>query len=173
MMIGKFLSQFLGNIGEKNITGDNRIERANGEDLLEYDDGEWIIINILESHTLPPAEADRLENLLIEHPSMSVYQLMSTDTKREGELTSDEDEDEDLPKPVPLKRHLLWRLAGWGSPTPCSTSVFATQSAKIQMDRRKNTRSALQRQNLAKVRFSTSDRRYGFFKQPCNRLYNY
>ncbi|XP_062405726.1 tumor protein p53-inducible nuclear protein 2 isoform X2 [Sardina pilchardus] len=168
-MIGKLLSHILGNMEEDAIIGVNSAQNDNGEDLLEYDDGEWIIINI-HGQSLSSADVDPLENLLIEHPSMSVYKMVSprTEEEEDEELSSDEDE-EGSPRPVPFKRHLSWRLAGWGSPLPCST----IQCGKTQMDRRKLSRNALQRQNLARIRFSPSDRRYGFFKQPCQRLYNY
>lgn len=42
-MIGKLLSHILGNM---EADGGNSVHIGNGEDLLEYDDGEWIIINI-------------------------------------------------------------------------------------------------------------------------------
>ncbi|XP_012670415.2 si:ch211-260e23.9 [Clupea harengus] len=170
-MIGKLLSHILGNMEEDADIGGKCVQIENGEDLMEYDDGEWIIINIHESQSLTSAEVDPLENLLIEHPSMSVYNMMSQRTEEE-DLTSDEEE-EGSPRPVPFKRHLSWRLAGWGSPLPCSASMLPIQCAKTQMDRRKLSRSAIQRQNLARIRFSAAERRYGFFKQPCQRLYNY
>lgn len=40
-MIGKLLSHILGN-----MEADEGKSVGNGEDLLEYDDGEWIVINI-------------------------------------------------------------------------------------------------------------------------------
>lgn len=165
-MIGKLLSHILGN-----MEADGGKSVGNGEDLLEYDDGEWIVINIHEGQPMSSSEVDPLENLLIEHPSMSVYKIMSPRMEEEEDLSSDEDEDS--PRPVPFKHHLSWRLAGWGSPLPCSASVLPIQSGKTQMDRRKLSRSALQRQNLARIRFSPAERRCGFFKQPCQRLYNY
>ena len=47
---------------------------------------------LLESQSLTSAEVDPLENLLIEHPSMSVYNMMSQRTEEE-DLTSDEEEE--------------------------------------------------------------------------------
>lgn len=76
-------------------------------------------------------------------------------------------------RPVPVKQHVSWRLAAWGSPLPCNVQLLAIQRARTHVECKKLTRSALQRQNLAKVRFSPSDRRFGHFKQPCQRLYNY
>ncbi|XP_063044288.1 tumor protein p53-inducible nuclear protein 1 [Engraulis encrasicolus] len=175
-MIGKLLSHILGNMEEDVIMKGNGVQDENDEDLLEYDDGEWIVINMHESSS---AEVDPLENLLIEHPSMSVYKMVLSRAEEEEEEEEEEDlasdeEGEEAPRPVPFKRHLLWRLAGWGSPLALGPAgTLPVQCGKSQVERRKLSRSALQRQNLARIRFSASDRRYGFFKQPCHRLYNY
>lgn len=45
------------------------------------------------SGPLPAPDADPLENLLIEHPSMSVYQIRMQGAEEE-ELASDDDEEE-------------------------------------------------------------------------------
>lgn len=45
-MIGKLLSHILGNMEEDADIGGKCVQIENGEDLMEYDDGEWIIINI-------------------------------------------------------------------------------------------------------------------------------
>lgn len=171
-MIGKLLSHILGTMEENAIMEGNGLQNENDEDLLEYDDGEWIVINMHEGPSLASVQVDPLENLLIEHPSMSVYKMVLSRAEEEEDIMSDE-EDEGSPSPVPFKRHLLWRLAGWGSPLACGASQLPIQCGKIQMERRKLSRGALQRQNLSRIRFSTTDRRYGFFKQPCQRLYNY
>lgn len=158
-----------------------------------------------ENNSLTPPEEDPLENLLIEHPSMSVYQIRHQTSDEE-----DSDEEDASPRsvfiqgihllsqcdnttiilekgvshftvilsfpprrPVPVKQHVSWRLAAWGSPLPCNVQLLAIQRARTHVECKKLTRSALQRQNLAKVRFSPSDRRFGHFKQPCQRLYNY
>ncbi|KAM9546065.1 tumor protein p53-inducible nuclear protein 2-like isoform 2-T2 [Salvelinus alpinus] len=121
-----------------------------------------------ENNSLNPPEEDPLENLLIEHPSMSVYQIRHQTSDEE-----DSDEEDASPRPVPVKQHVSWRLAAWGSPLPCNVQLLAIQQARTHVECKKLTRSAFQRQNLAKMRFSPSDRRFGHFKQPCQRLYNY
>ncbi|TDH16719.1 hypothetical protein EPR50_G00000750 [Perca flavescens] len=169
-MIGKILSHLLGNAGE-----DFEEAEDTYEDLMEFEEGGWVIVNLPESGLLSAPEVDPLENLLIEHPSMSVYQMscrMSGEEEEEEELGSDEDE-EDTSRPVAVKPHISWRLAAWGIPLPCNIQLLAVQRARAQAEQRKLSRSALHRHNLAKVRFSPAEKRYGHFKQPCQRLYNY
>ncbi|XP_051501068.1 tumor protein p53-inducible nuclear protein 2-like [Myxocyprinus asiaticus] len=163
-MFGKLIAQFVGS-AEKD--SDVAVETDNCANLFEFEDGDWVIIKINKNQSLGSAEADILENLLIEHPSMSVYQM-----RPEEDLSSDE-EVEDMARPVPLRRHVSWQLAAWGSPLPCSTILLSVQRARVYNEHRKMTRGALNRQNLTQTRFSPSDRRYGYFKQPTQRLYNY
>uniref|UniRef100_A0A4W5Q9M7 Si:ch211-260e23.9 n=1 Tax=Hucho hucho TaxID=62062 RepID=A0A4W5Q9M7_9TELE len=160
-MIGKIFAHFLGSTDDDFPTDDNETY----EELIEFEEGGWVVINIQENNSLTLPEEDPLENLLIEHPSMSVYQIRHQ--------TSDEEDSDASPRPVPVKQHVSWRLAAWGSPLPCNVQLLAIQRARTHMECKELTRSALQRQNLAKMRFTPSDRRFGHFKQPCQRLYNY
>lgn len=164
-MINRILAQLVGREDKDSDVTDDTDSCAN---LLEFDDGEWVIIKIDEDQSLGSSDTNILENLLIEHPSMSVYQMRPD----QGDLASDE-ETEDVARPVPVRRHVSWRLAAWGSPLPCSTILLSVQRARVYNEHRKLTRGALNRQNLARTRFSPSDRRYGYFKQPAQRLYNY
>ncbi|XP_034415059.1 tumor protein p53-inducible nuclear protein 2 [Cyclopterus lumpus] len=167
-MIGKILSHLLGNAGEE-------FEVADGayQELMEFEEGGWVIVDVLESGPLTASEVDPLENLLIEHPSMSVYQMRCGAGGAEEELGSEEDEEEDTSRPVAVRRHVSWRLAAWGIPLLCNVQLLAVQRAGTQAERKKLSRSALHRQNLAKAHFSPAERRYGRFKQPCQRLCNY
>ncbi|XP_073320067.1 tumor protein p53-inducible nuclear protein 2 [Pagrus major] len=168
-MFGKFLSHLLGSAGDDFEAADDPYE-----ELIEFEEGEWVIVNLPESRPLSAPEVDPLENLLIEHPSMSVYQIRRrmSGAEEDEELGSDEDE-EDNPRPVAVRRHISWRLAAWGIPLPCDIQLLAVQRARTQAEWKKLSRSALHRQNLAKTRFSPAEKRYGHFKQPCQRLYNY
>ncbi|KAJ8340130.1 hypothetical protein SKAU_G00347630 [Synaphobranchus kaupii] len=140
------------------------------EDLIEFEEGDWVIIDIHDGNALAPPEVDPLENLLIEHPSMSVYQLRCQRSE-DDDLGSDEEEeeDEDSARPVPVGRSIPCR----GSVLPHAAQFRAVQRARVHVERRTLTRAALCRQNLAKTRFCPSAKRYGFFKQPCQRFYNY
>ncbi|XP_029977284.1 tumor protein p53-inducible nuclear protein 2 [Sphaeramia orbicularis] len=171
-MLGKIISHLLG-------SNEDDVEAADDtfEELLEFEEGGWVIVNLPENSELSTPEVDPLENLLIEHPSMSVYQIRhrmsgTEEEEEEEEHSSDEDEEES-PRSVAVRRHVSWRLAAWGIPLPGNFHVLAVQRAKIQAERKRMSRSALHRQNLAKMRFSPAEKRYGHFKQPCQRLYNY
>ncbi|GAA6224431.1 tumor protein p53-inducible nuclear protein 2-like [Lates japonicus] len=169
-MIGKMLSHLLGNVGEDFEAADNTYE-----ELMEFEEGGWVIVNLPENGSLSVPEVDPLENLLIEHPSMSVYQMgcrISGAEEEEEELGSDEDEEE-ISRPVAVRQHISWRLAAWGIPLPGNIQLLAVQRSRTLAERKKLSRSSLHRQNLAKLRFSPADKRYGYFKQPCQRLYNY
>lgn len=164
-MISRILAQL---VGREEKDSDVAEETENCANLLEFDDGEWVIIKIHENESLGSADTNILENLLIEHPSMSVYQM-----RRDQEDLGSDEETEDMARPVPIRRHVSWRLAAWGSPLPCSTILLSVQRARVYNEHRKLTRVALNRQNLARTRYSPSERRYGYFKQPTQRLYNY
>ncbi|XP_026071122.1 tumor protein p53-inducible nuclear protein 1 [Carassius auratus] len=164
-MISRILAQLL---GSEEKDSDNAEETDNCANLLEFDEGEWVVIKIHENLSLGSADTNSLENLLIEHPSMSVYQM----NPDQEELGSDE-ETEDKPRPVPIRRHVSWRLAAWGSPLPCSTILLSVQRARVYNEHRKLTRGALNRQNLTRTRYSPSERSYGYYKQPTQRLHNY
>lgn len=71
-------------------------------------------------------------------------------------------------RPVSVTQHISWRMAAGGIP------LFHIQSLTAhRAERKKLSRTALYRQNLAKLRFLPSEKRYGFFKQPCRHIYNY
>ncbi|XP_044042550.1 tumor protein p53-inducible nuclear protein 2 isoform X1 [Siniperca chuatsi] len=165
-MIGKILSHLLGNAGEDFEAANNTYEEP-----MEFEEGGWVIVNLPENGPISAPEVDPLENLLIEHPSMSVYQMRCRMSRvEEEELGSDE---EDTSRSVAVRRHISWHLAAWGIPLPCNIQLLAVQRARTQVERKKLSRSALQRQNLAKMRFSPAEKCYSHFKQPCQRLCNY
>ncbi|CAJ1048575.1 si:ch211-260e23.9 [Xyrichtys novacula] len=166
-MIGKILSHLLGNSGE-----DLEVAEEAYDELMEFEEGGWVIVDLPETQELAVPEVGPLENLLIEHPSMSVYQMRRRMSGAEEEGGSDGDE-EDTSSPTTVRRHVSWHLAAWGIPLPCNAKLLAAQRARAQHERRKLNRSALHRQNLAKTRFCPAERRYGHFKQPSRRLYNY
>lgn len=167
-MFGKLLSHLLGNTDEDFEGADNTCE-----ELMEFEEGGWVIVNLPENTLLSVPETDPLENLLIEHPSMSVYQIKCGLSRAEEEEQGSEEDEEETARPVDVKRRLSWRLAAWGIPLSCNVHLLAIQRARTQSERKKLSRSALNRQNLANARFSAAEKRYGHFKQPCQRLYNY
>ncbi|XP_060767723.1 tumor protein p53-inducible nuclear protein 2 isoform X2 [Neoarius graeffei] len=152
-MISKVLMQIL--LGGGGEEADGVVEENEScVELLESEDGDWIVINIPE---------DPLENLLIEHPSMSVYQ-----TRHQRMNEEDVCDEEDSSRCVQVRRDVSSLLALW-----CGSVLFSDQRARVHSERRKLSRSTLSRQNLVRTRFSNTERRYGHFKQPTQRLYNY
>ncbi|XP_038126780.1 si:ch211-260e23.9 isoform X1 [Cyprinodon tularosa] len=167
-MFGKLLS-LLGNAAvDSGAVRDTELE------LLESEEEDWVIVDIPWDGATSAPDADPLENLLIEHPSMSVYQTRCRMGGAEGgeDLPSDEEEEE-ASRPVAVRRHVSWRLAAWGSPLPCGVQLLAAHRSRSLADRKKLSRSTLCRQNLAKTRFSAKDRRYGGLRCPSPRLFNY
>ncbi|CAL8246734.1 unnamed protein product [Lota lota] len=165
-MIGKILSHLLGNAAEYFEAGDESYE-----DLMEFEEGGWVIVNVSDDVTLSAPLVDPLEDLLIEHPSMSVYQRRCETT--EGEDLASNEEKEDMARSVAVRRRISWRLAAWGIPLTRTLQLLALQRAQSQGERHKMSRGALHRQNMAKTRLSPTEKCYGHFKQPGQRLYNY
>nr|XP_061819691.1 tumor protein p53-inducible nuclear protein 1 [Nerophis lumbriciformis] len=163
-MIGKILSHLLGGGGGG---GDYEASDDVLGDLLESEEGGWVLVNLPDNGPLTSApDADPLEDLLIEHPSMSVYQMRRRMSGAEEEEDGSDEDEENSPRPVEVRRHISWRLAAWGVPLPANVQMLRLQRA----ERKKLSRGVLARQNLLKTRCSPSERRY---KQPSQRLYNY
>ncbi|RVE74956.1 hypothetical protein OJAV_G00026830 [Oryzias javanicus] len=159
-MIGRILFNLLGSGGDDSADGCC-------DQLTEMEDEGWVVVNLPENAGVSAVEADPLENLLIEHPSMSVYQMRCREEEEEPPINEEEEED-DASRPAAVARRSSWGLfVAWSEPP------LAVQRAWSPADRKRLSRGALHRQNLARVRFSAGERRYGYFKQPCQRLYNY
>ncbi|XP_047218802.1 tumor protein p53-inducible nuclear protein 1 isoform X2 [Girardinichthys multiradiatus] len=168
-MIGKIRSYLLGNVREDSEAGS-----GTNEELLEFEEEEWVIVNIQDSRPMSAPDVDPLENLLIEHPSMSVYQIRCRmgGAEEEEELASDEDEEE-TSRPAAVRRHISWHLAAWGNPLPCNLQLLAEQRSRRQAERRRLSRSNIHRQNMTNAQFSPKDKKYGNLRCPSPRLYNY
>ncbi|KAF5889268.1 tumor protein p53-inducible nuclear protein 2-like, partial [Clarias magur] len=127
-MIRKVLRQILLGGGGEEEDG-VLVQDESCVELLECEDEDWIIIS-----TPGLLVEDPLENLLIEHPSMSVYQM-----HRQRATDEDvSDEEEESPR-----RDVSGLLALW-----CGSVLFSDQRVGVYSERRKLSRSALNRQNL-------------------------
>ncbi|KAK6477113.1 tumor protein p53-inducible nuclear protein 2-like [Huso huso] len=159
-MIGKITSFLLG----------DKMEKANEYDeykeLLETEEGEWVIVNVHESCPVVQLEMGSLENLLIEHPSMSVYNMRGQSSDQEEE---EEDEDTDAPRPAQMARYAPRRVTVLAR----ISHLHYMQRAELLVDRRKLSRNRLHRQDRSKKRYSPKEKHCGNFKQPCQRVYNY
>ncbi|XP_042321528.1 tumor protein p53-inducible nuclear protein 1 [Sceloporus undulatus] len=136
-------------------------------------------------------ETSPLENLLIEHPSMSVYAVHNTHHSlnktscgdEEGE-EEDEDEKENRNATNPrseaqtkMSQHIRCYIAALATH---STFLEQTKSfrpsrwTKEHHERQYLNRSRLRRQNLTRDCYSRQLKNNGFFvHQPCQRQYNY
>ncbi|XP_041077716.1 tumor protein p53-inducible nuclear protein 2-like [Polyodon spathula] len=156
-MIGKIASLLLG----------DKLEEANEcddhEELFETEAGEWVIVNVQESCPVVQLEMGSLENLLIEHPSMSVYNMRGQSSDQE------EEEDADAPRPAQMACYAPRRM----TVLEHISHLYYMQRAELLVDRRKLSRNRLHRQNRSKKRYSPKEKHYGNFKQPCQRVYNY
>ncbi|XP_041060811.1 tumor protein p53-inducible nuclear protein 2 isoform X1 [Carcharodon carcharias] len=121
-------------------------------------------------------ESSPLENLLIEHPSMSVYAAGNTNISTLEEDTSEEINDGNA-TPTRMER--------WAAPAPAAavgrasilekaSQVRRVQRAKQRVEKRQLSRNRIQRQNLAReCRFHWTKHHGSFVYQPCRRQYNY
>ncbi|KAM9494600.1 uncharacterized protein Hap1MRO34_004476 [Clarias gariepinus] len=153
-MIRKVLRQILLGGGEEEEDGE-LVEDQSCVELLECEDEDWIIINTPE---------DPLENHPLERSSVSVYQ----NRLQRGNDEDVSDGQEASPRCVQVRRDVSSLLALW-----CGSMLFSDQRAGVYTERRKLSRSALNRQNLIRTRFSNTPRRYGQSKRPGQRQYNY
>ncbi|XP_043566688.1 tumor protein p53-inducible nuclear protein 2 isoform X1 [Chiloscyllium plagiosum] len=121
-------------------------------------------------------ESSPLENLLIEHPSMSVYAASNTN------ITLEEDANDEI-NDGNTAQH---RVERWAAPAPAAVAgraggilekasqIRRIQRAKQRAERRQLSRNHIQRQNLVKEsRFHRAKRHSSFVYQPCRRQYNH
>ncbi|XP_072412408.1 tumor protein p53-inducible nuclear protein 2-like isoform X2 [Chiloscyllium punctatum] len=121
-------------------------------------------------------ESSPLENLLIEHPSMSVYAASNTN------ITLEEDANDEI-NDGNTAQH---RVERWAAPAPAAVAgraggilgkasqIRRIQRAKQRVERRQLSRNHIQRQNLVKEsRFHRAKRHSSFVYQPCRRQYNH
>ncbi|XP_037102953.1 si:ch211-260e23.9 [Syngnathus acus] len=155
-MIGKIISQLLG--------GDDECEDG-GDQLLEFEDGGWVIVSLPEvGPLLSPEESE---------PSVSVYQMRCGTSAADHRLQDHNEEDEGSDeenvscRPVvsslSFRRGHEWsRLAAWGIPRP----VDLPDAGGGRPERKKLSRGALLRQNLTTVKTCERRRVFAHVKQP-------
>ncbi|XP_072099412.1 tumor protein p53-inducible nuclear protein 2 isoform X1 [Mobula birostris] len=119
-------------------------------------------------------ESSPLENLLIEHPSMSVYADSNTN------ISTLEDVSE-----INIGTTAQTRVERWAPPAPAAVlgrtgilekanQVRRIQRAKQRVEKRQLSRNRLQRQNLARDSRHRRTKQHGnFVYQPPRRQYNY
>ncbi|XP_027479236.1 tumor protein p53-inducible nuclear protein 2 isoform X2 [Callorhinus ursinus] len=147
----------------------------------------WLIIDLPEGPGLGPArlQSSPLEDLLIEHPSMSVYVTGSTIVLESGPPSPHPDAalpDGDLSEgelaPARREPRVLHHAAAPG-PARAALLEKAGQARRLQRARQRAERHALsakvvQRQNRARESRSRRPKHQGsFVYQPCQRQFNY
>ncbi|XP_070798218.1 tumor protein p53-inducible nuclear protein 1 isoform X1 [Pituophis catenifer annectens] len=139
-------------------------------------------------------ETSPLENLLIEHPSMSVYAIHNTchnlnknncDEKEEQEEEQEEEEVESHDE----SNHRSEAQSKMGQHVQCYIAALAAHSTFLEQstksfrpsqrikefsERQSLNRNCLRRQNLTRDPYTRQLKNSGFFvHQPCQRQYNY
>ncbi|XP_076875081.1 tumor protein p53-inducible nuclear protein 2 isoform X2 [Brachyhypopomus gauderio] len=142
--------------------------------VTEADEEGWLLVNLPEG---APAHASPMEDLLIEHPSMSVYvssgnlsmvEQQGVDSSVGAVSTMSES------APAPVVRSCmpprLVRGAARQAPGKV-TQVSRVQRAKARVERRALGRSRMQRENHARQQMPrhAGHTRNAFLHQPCQR----
>ncbi|XP_062897207.1 tumor protein p53-inducible nuclear protein 2 isoform X2 [Mobula hypostoma] len=142
--------------------------------LIEKEDDGWLIVDFPEGQDDIQVESSPLENLLIEHPSMSVYADSNTN------ISTLEDVSE-----INIGTTAQTRVERWAPPAPAAVlgrtgilekanQVRRIQRAKQRVEKRQLSRNRLQRQNLARESRHRRTKHHGnFVYQPPRRQYNY
>ncbi|XP_055458230.1 tumor protein p53-inducible nuclear protein 2 isoform X2 [Psammomys obesus] len=147
----------------------------------------WLLIDLQEGPGLGPArlQSNPLEDLLIEHPSMSVYVTGSTivlesapPSPHPDAVLPDQDLSDGELAPARREPRALHRAA---APMPARAvllekagQVRRLQRARQRAERRTLSAKVLQRQNRARESRSRLPKHQGsFIYQPCQRQFNY
>ncbi|XP_039545798.1 tumor protein p53-inducible nuclear protein 2 isoform X3 [Pimephales promelas] len=143
--------------------------------VTEADEEGWLLVNLPEGAT---AEASPMEDLLIEHPSMSVYVSAGPLPPMEESTTSlagSVSRMSESAVPAVTRSSMTTRVtrgaAAQAGALAKVTQVSRVQRAKARTERRHLARNRIQRQNLVreKVQRRTSHTRNSFLHQPCQR----
>ncbi|KAG2469573.1 si:ch211-260e23.9 [Polypterus senegalus] len=165
-MILKITNFLLGN-----KTSDDTEEIDNHEEVVEYEEGEWVIVSIHEN-PLVNLEVSPLENLLIEHPSMSVYQKNFQNFNSDNLLSEQENYNGHASRSPEVVHYISHHLILHENILPAS-HLHCMQKAKAYIDRQKLSRNYLLRQNQCKKRYPPKEKHYGNFKQPRQHFFNF
>ncbi|XP_027016459.1 tumor protein p53-inducible nuclear protein 2 isoform X4 [Tachysurus fulvidraco] len=135
--------------------------------VTEVDDEGWLLVSVPEG---APAEASPMEDLLIEHPSMSVYVSSSNLEQSTANMADSVSRmTESTPAPVPTR--LVRGSACQAVPLAKVTQVSRVQRAKARVERRHLGRGRMQRQNRVRQQIprTVAHTRSSFLHQPCQR----
>ncbi|XP_055489675.1 tumor protein p53-inducible nuclear protein 1 isoform X2 [Leucoraja erinacea] len=155
-------------------------ENENRErEICEKEDDEWILVDYIGGHAPIHVETSPLENLLIEHPSMSVYVAhnVRNNVSENGGSVEYETEAVRTAPPGGLDHHIRCYAA-----TLAAHTDIVQQAAQLRHVRRGKehcakhlvNRNNIRRQNLNREYISRQTKHSGHtLHQPCQRQYNY
>ncbi|KAM6455571.1 tumor protein p53-inducible nuclear protein 2 isoform 3-T4 [Liasis olivaceus] len=141
----------------------------------EEEDG-WLIIDLPEGPDPVSMESSPMEDLLIEHPSMSVYVTSSNSIIVEREDPEENVQESEIPENR-LQRHPPHHstsLATKAAILEKVNQVRRIQRAKQLAEKHKLSQKVMKRQNRAReCRPQRAKPQGHFVYQPCQRQYNY
>ncbi|XP_043946219.1 tumor protein p53-inducible nuclear protein 2 isoform X2 [Protopterus annectens] len=140
--------------------------------ISEKEDDGWLIIDFPEDQEAVKLESSPLENLLIEHPSMSVYVTSTVENDATTETATERDVAQNR-----MERHAPRHTASvnvHAGVLQKLTEVHRIQRVKIWVERRKLSQNRIHRQNLVReCRPRKALHQRSFVYQPCQRIYNH
>ncbi|XP_026537455.1 tumor protein p53-inducible nuclear protein 2 isoform X2 [Notechis scutatus] len=141
----------------------------------EEEDG-WLIIDLPEGPDAVSMESSPMEDLLIEHPSMSVYVTTTTSIIVEREDPEENIQENEIPENCLQRRppHHSTSLATKAAILEKVNQVRRIQRAKQLAEKHKLSQKVMKRQNRAReCRPQRAKPQSHFVYQPCQRQYNY
>ncbi|XP_067227237.1 tumor protein p53-inducible nuclear protein 2 isoform X2 [Chanodichthys erythropterus] len=143
--------------------------------VTEADEEGWLLVNVPEGAT---AEASPMEDLLIEHPSMSVYvsagplpPVEESTTSLAGSISRMSESAMPAMTRSSMTTRVTRGAAAQAGALAKVTQVSRVQRAKARTERRHLARNRIQRQNRVReqVQRRATHTRNSFLHQPCQR----
>ncbi|KAK9953824.1 hypothetical protein ABG768_015947 [Culter alburnus] len=143
--------------------------------VTEADEEGWLLVNVPEGAT---AEASPMEDLLIEHPSMSVYvsagplpPVEESTTSLAGSISRMSESAMPAMTRSSMTTRVTRGTAAQAGALAKVTQVTRVQRAKARTERRHLARNRIQRQNRVReqVQRRATHTRNSFLHQPCQR----
>ncbi|XP_073679270.1 tumor protein p53-inducible nuclear protein 2 isoform X3 [Garra rufa] len=143
--------------------------------VSEADEEGWLLVNLHEGAT---AEASPMEDLLIEHPSMSVYvspgplpAVEESTTSLAGSVSRMSESTVPAVTRSSMPTRVTRGAATQAGALAKVTQVSRVQKAKARTERRHLARNRMQRQNRVReqVQRRATHTRNSFLNQPCQR----
>ncbi|XP_018926142.1 tumor protein p53-inducible nuclear protein 2-like isoform X3 [Cyprinus carpio] len=169
-MLQRFTSLFFGS--EEEVTPELKGPKPC---VSEADEEGWLLVNLHEGAT---AEASPMEDLLIEHPSMSVYvsagplpAVEESTTSLAGSVSRMSESAVPAVTRSSMPTRVTRGAAAQAGALAKVTQVSRVQRAKARTERRHLARNRMQRQNRVReqVQRRATHTRNSFLHQPCQR----